>query len=65
LVGNTKALTIFPESLNEYYNYIISEYCNEPGDLEDKILELENVDITYSSSKKVIKTITDHEESDF
>jgi len=49
-------LTVFPETLNTYFNKcdIIGEFFSKPEELEMMILNLTNVDVTFSSSKKVI-----------
>jgi len=58
-------LTVFPEVLNQYFSVdVIKEYSHEPAQLEVEILELSNVDITFSQSRKVILEIKDHQEDD-
>ena len=43
-------LTVFPEVLNIFFwerGHCFSDYFNKPEQLEEQILLLENVDITY------------------
>ena len=62
------SLTALPESLSTYFGIdIISQYASQENgkdELEEKILEMEDVDITFSKAKMIVKQITDHTEDD-
>ena len=59
-------LTAFPDCLDNYFGIdVVSKYANaENGkdDLEECILELEYVDITFSKAKGIVKEIKHHVE---
>ena len=61
--GEVYQLTVFPETLNKYLSKdVIKEYRGKTETLEIEILELFDIDVTYSVSKKVILKIVDHED---
>ena len=61
--GEVYQLTVFPETLNKYLSKdVIKEYWGKTETLEIEILELFDIDVTYSVSKKVILKIVDHED---
>ena len=57
-------LTLFPDVLNEYFNKkdIVKEFFEKLVELQDALIELDgSVDVTYSSSRKVVTKITHYE----
>ena len=50
--GIDYSLTVFPDTLNSFFGKnVVESYYSFPVDLEDRILSLENIDVTYSASK--------------
>ena len=57
-------LTLFPDVLSEYFNIkdIVKEFFEKSVELENALIELDSiVDVTYSSSRKIITKITHYE----
>ena len=57
-------LILFPDVLNEYFNKkdIVKEFFKKLVELQDALIELDgSVDVTYSSSRKVVTKITHYE----
>ena len=62
--GNAQlTLTVFPEVLNSFFGKedIVSELFHKPEKLEEEMLVLHHVDITYTASKMVISQMKVHE----
>ena len=57
-------LILFPDVLNEYFNKkdIVKEFFKKLVELQDALIGLDgSVDVTYSSSRKVVTKITHYE----
>ena len=58
--GKDRMLTIFAKELEEFlHEDILQEYSSALNKLEIKLLELENIDITYKS-KNIVILIEEH-----
>ena len=58
--GKDRILTIFAKELEEFlHEDILQEYSSALNKLEIKLLELENIDITYKS-KNIVILIEEH-----
>ena len=62
--ANITNLTAFPTVLGRYFEEdILLKYKDNKKDLVVKLLELENIDVTYNIHDKIITKITNHEQS--
>jgi len=54
-----ECLTVFPQTLNDFFGTsdIVSQYAKNPDQLEEMLLEIEDVDITFSATRKIIKNL--------
>ena len=56
-----RTLKIFANELEEFlHEDILQEYSSALNKLEIKLLELENIDITYNSKKNIVILIEEH-----
>ena len=65
-IGNVITLTVFPDVLNTYFNKvdIVEEYFHDTDKLEEELICLSLIDVTYSSAKLLVSEIKDHEFQD-
>ena len=62
--ANITNLTVFPTMLGRYFEEdILLKYKGNKKDLVVKLLELENIDVTYNIHDKIITKVTNHEQS--